>query len=315
MGKTIVWFRKDLRLHDHPALVEAAAHGEVVPVFILPESRQEASDWWLHHSLLELQKKFAERQIQLIVRKGSPVGQLLAVQRDSGAEGIVFNELYDPASRRQERDVLSAFLDLEVQVRSHQGTLLVPPTLILNKTGEPYKVFTSFWKRLRQERVEQSLPVPNMLASSTLLASLPDSKWDLLPGPSWHEKFIYYWRPGEAAAIECWKTFSGQGLSSYKEGRDIPAKPHVSRLSPIWLPAISVSARYGMRLFIRQNLSEMIRRKHFYGSWHGEISLTTSCFTFRRCLNGPYVLNLNAFLGMRRLNTWPPGKRDGPAIL
>ncbi|MGE7544516.1 cryptochrome/photolyase family protein [Sporosarcina newyorkensis] len=242
MGKTIVWFRKDLRLHDHPALVEAAAHGEVVPVFILPESRQEASDWWLHHSLLELQKKFAERQIQLIVRKGSPVGQLLAVQQDSGAEGIVFNELYDPASRRQEQDVLSAFLDLEVQVRSHQGTLLVPPTLILNKTCEPYKVFTPFWKRLRQERVEQSLPVPNMLPSSTLLTSLPDSKWDLLPGPSWHGKFIHYWRPGEAAAIECWKTFSGQGLSSYKEGRDIPAKPHVSRLSP-YLAAGNISVR------------------------------------------------------------------------
>ena len=54
---TIVWFRKDLRLHDHPALWEASQLGTVVPVFIWSPEEEvydrfaEASKWWLHHSL------------------------------------------------------------------------------------------------------------------------------------------------------------------------------------------------------------------------------------------------------------------------
>ncbi|WP_153733100.1 cryptochrome/photolyase family protein [Sporosarcina obsidiansis] len=233
MGKTIVWFRKDLRLHDHPALVEAAAHGEVLPVFILPEIRHEAADWWLHHSLLELQQKFGLQQVRLIIRRGDPVEQLRLIQKESGAQQIVFNELYDPVSRQQEQELTTAFEQIEVQVRSFQGIVLVPPNVIFNKSGQPYKVFTPFWKRLRQEPIGLPLPIPKDIPPTTVqLASLSVNEWGLIGETSWHEKFSKHWRPGETAAIELWEKFQDHGLSSYKEGRDIPAEPHVSRLSP-----------------------------------------------------------------------------------
>ncbi|PIC63774.1 deoxyribodipyrimidine photolyase [Sporosarcina sp. P13] len=241
MGITIVWFRKDLRMHDHPALVEAAAHGEVLPVFILPETVHEASDWWVHHSLVELQKKFEQQQIQLVVRKGPPVEQLLKIQQESGADQLVFNELYDPESRQHEKELTVSLEKMNVQVRSFQGTLLVPPDAIFNKSGQPYKVFTPFWKQLRQEPIAQSLLAPEKLPpSSARLASLPADEWGLLPRLSWEEKF--QWKPGETAAIECWQTFRAEGFSDYKEGRDIPAQPNVSRLSP-YVAAGNISVR------------------------------------------------------------------------
>ena len=242
MGKTIVWFRNDLRLHDHPALTEAAAHGEVLPVFILPENRHAASDWWLHHSLLEMQQKFAEQEIQFIVRKGDPVEQLLEIQKESAADQLVFNELYDPISRRQEQALAEAFGKVAVQVRSFQGNLLVPPDVIFNKTGDPYKVFTPYWKRLRQEPIARPLAIPQLSSSSIQLTSLAAAQWNLLPDHSWPEKLAKHWKPGENAAVNVWQTFSENGLSSYKEGRDLPAVPSVSRLSP-YLAAGNISVR------------------------------------------------------------------------
>jgi deoxyribodipyrimidine photo-lyase len=62
MKKIIVWFRKDLRIHDNPALWEASQQGIVIPIFIWSEEDERenktsaASKWWLHHSLLGLQK-------------------------------------------------------------------------------------------------------------------------------------------------------------------------------------------------------------------------------------------------------------------
>ncbi|WP_153723388.1 cryptochrome/photolyase family protein [Sporosarcina cascadiensis] len=242
MQKTIVWFRKDLRLHDHPALTEAAAHGEVLPVFILPEKPHAASDWWLHYSLLELQQKFSDQKIQFIVRKGNPVEQLQIIQKESGAGQLVFNELYDRVSREQERELAASFEKIEIQVRSFQGNLLVPPDVIFNKTGVPYKVFTPFWKRLRQEPIAQPLPVPELIQSSVTLDSLDADEWNLLPDHVWPKKLDTHWEPGEKAAIKVWQLFSEKGLSSYKEGRDLPAESFVSRLSP-YLAAGNISVR------------------------------------------------------------------------
>ena len=266
MGKTIVWFRKDLRLHDHPALVEAAAHGEVLPVFILPKTRHAASDWWLHHSLLEIIECFAERQIQFVVRVGKPVEQLMKLIEESEADQLVFNELYDPDSREMERKLALACEKQRVQVRSFQGTLLVAPDTIFNKTNQPYKVFTPFWKRLRQEPIETPLATPELVPSTAKPHSLSSDEWGLLSDDPWYDKLTSHWQPGEKAAMECWETFRDGGLYDYLVGRDLPAQASVSRLSPylawgnisvrsLWHGAIVAAEDVGdqqVEAFIRQ---------------------------------------------------------------
>ena len=80
---TLLWFRQDLRLHDHPALVAAAHEGPVVPVYILDDEAPgdwrigAAQRWWLHHSLAALGKALEEKGSRLILRRGA-AARLLA---------------------------------------------------------------------------------------------------------------------------------------------------------------------------------------------------------------------------------------------
>ena len=177
-------------------------------------------------------ESFKKHQIQFIIRKGEPVEQLMKLVQESEADQLVFNELYDPESREVERQLATSCEKERVQLRSFQGILLVAPDAIFNKTNQPYKVFTPFWKRLRQEPIESPLAIPELLPSETVLSSLTESEWGLLSDYPWYDKLSEHWQPGEAAAIECWETFKNAGISDYKEGRDFPAKPAVSRLSP-----------------------------------------------------------------------------------
>ncbi len=70
--KTVVWFRNDLRVSDHPALAHAAERGAIIPVFILdntdPWPLGGASRWWLHHSLTSLQQRLG--RLVLLRKRG-----------------------------------------------------------------------------------------------------------------------------------------------------------------------------------------------------------------------------------------------------
>ena len=76
---TIVWFRRDLRVRDNPALTAAAERGPVVPVFIWSDVGDDgmmtgaASKWWLHHSLMSLDRDLRTLGLRLIIRRGSPI--------------------------------------------------------------------------------------------------------------------------------------------------------------------------------------------------------------------------------------------------
>jgi deoxyribodipyrimidine photo-lyase len=79
---TIVWFRQDLRLTDNPALTAAVANGQIIPVFIADDTAPKgallggASQWWLHNSLLSLNKSFNN---QLVIKAGDPLSVLQAL--------------------------------------------------------------------------------------------------------------------------------------------------------------------------------------------------------------------------------------------
>src|SRR5579859_7278346 len=101
---SIVWFRKDLRLSDNPALEAAGRRGgPVIPVFIwAPEEEGEwppgaASQWWLHHSLARLESSFRELGVQLVVRRGKSSAALAELVRETRTDAIFWNARYEPA--------------------------------------------------------------------------------------------------------------------------------------------------------------------------------------------------------------------------
>lgn len=239
MKNIIVWFKKDLRVHDNPALWEASQEGNIIPVFIWSKSEEKdyqtsaASLWWLHHSLISLEKKLKEAGLQLIYRSGESLKELNKLINETNATALFYNERYEPSITERDKEIYDKMTSLGIKVRTFHSYLLFPPYEIKNKKSEPYKVFTSFYKSLLPEPV--SRPVPYLETRDgikEMVSSIGIDKLNLLPKIRWDKKFRDYWQPGEEGAINQFEKFIGDGLQFYKKGRDIPSESNVSFLSP-----------------------------------------------------------------------------------
>lgn len=232
--RTIVWLREDLRLLDNPALYNAAAQGQLLPVFIYPTDLGAASYWWLHQSLLSLTKALSERGVQLILRTGEPAKVLLALCEQTKADQVVWNRVYSPKGMADGAAVKQALSNQQLKFASYNGQLLLEPSKIFNKQGTPFKVFTPFWRHcLSVLDPSPTLPIPKLQSIEHQVASEPLESWGLQPTqPDWSGGLSSRWQPGEAGAQSRWQLFFEQIISSYKDGRDFPAQHNTSYLSP-----------------------------------------------------------------------------------
>jgi deoxyribodipyrimidine photo-lyase len=233
---SICWFRQDLRLSDNPALCAAAARGDVLPVYILDDvnagrdAMGAASRWWLHHSLTALKDSLGGT---LHVAAGDALTLLPALARETGASAVFWNRSYE--SWRIERDnrLKTALSDAGIEAESHNGTLLWEPWEVKKGDGTPFKVFTPFYRRgcLAAAAPRAPLPVPDVSVTPNAPASEIGSL-GLLPDQDWGEMLAPHWQIGEAGAWDRLAAFLDHGLAGYKDGRNLPAAPNVSRLSP-----------------------------------------------------------------------------------
>ncbi|MBY0356704.1 MAG: DNA photolyase family protein [Candidatus Obscuribacterales bacterium] len=237
MNKAIalVWIRNDLRLADNPALTEALAEHQVIPVFIYDNDEEgSASRFWLHHSLSALVDTYAEHKIQLVIRKGPAAEALLELSQESKASAIFWNKRYEPWARKQEERVKTLLEKKRILCFDFDASLLRSPTSILNKEGTPYKVFTPFWRAfLSASKLRYPLPEPNLdNGTRTAFQSVTISNLGLLPRIDWTAGIESNWQPGEYGAKKQLRHFLEEGLAAYPQGRDRPDQSFVSRLSP-----------------------------------------------------------------------------------
>ena len=236
----IVWFRRDLRLADNPALQAAIADAQtIVPVYIhAPEEEAPwepgaASNWWLHHSLRALGDDLAARAAPLIIRRGDSAANLLELIEQTGAEAVYWNRLYEPAILARDKRVRASLDQREIDTRDFNAALLLDPGAVLNKAGTPYKVFTPFWKAAKQElQIRTPTPPPTLHACASQPDSLQVDDLGLLPDIAWYAGFADHWTPGEAAAHDQLEQFIDGAASLYKDDRNRPDRPGTSRLSP-----------------------------------------------------------------------------------
>ncbi|MDQ2070224.1 cryptochrome/photolyase family protein [Natronospira bacteriovora] len=241
MKTLILWFRRDLRLSDNPALRAAVDVAEtVIPVFIhAPEEEGqwapgEAARWWQHESLASLADRLAESGSRLILRRGSTREVLADLLAETGAEGVYWNRLYEPALVERDRSIKQWLRAEGHEARSFQAALLVEPWAMRTGKGEPYRVFTPFWRAFGKRGSPRSprrkpgtlRPATNWPRSESLQAL------GLLPAVRWYPRLASCWQPGEAGAEAALTRFLDRGLSSYHEDRDRPAVDGISRLSP-----------------------------------------------------------------------------------
>ncbi len=228
----IVWFRNDLRLADQAAVRAAAATGRVVAVFVLDDDTPgkwrvgAGQRWWLHYSLVALAKDLEAMGGALVLRRGSPATELAAVAKAAGATAVHALHHYEPWAVAQETAVAKV-LDLTL----HDGAYLKVPGTTTSGSGTPYRIFTPFWNAL-QPAMPPPAPAPApMIRFADVPAGDDLDDWKLLPtDPDWAGGFDV-WTPGEAGAHAALTAFA-EVAGDYDEGRNLPAKPLTSRLSP-----------------------------------------------------------------------------------
>ncbi len=241
MACAILWFRRDLRLADHPALQAALTAGyRIVPVYI--HAPEEETPWppgaasraWLHRSLRALDAGLHALGSRLIVRRGGSIAKLDELIRQTGAEAVFWNRLYEPAAIARDMRVKQALKASDVRAESFNGALLAEPWTVATGAGEPYRVFTPFWKNAGQHvrgqrpvAAPKSLdPVPESIAGESL------DSLELQPTAGWDRKFWRHWQPGETGAAESLDAFIEGAAHGYRTQRDFPDRTGSSRLSP-----------------------------------------------------------------------------------
>ena len=236
----VVWFRRDLRVADNPALAAAVASGRpIVPLYILDETPGlrapgGASLWWLGRSLARLAASLETLGSALVLRRGPAASVLVSLVRETGAAKVVWNRLYDPGVTDRDASLKAGLKADGVAVDSFNASLLSEPWTVRNKSGEPFKVFTPFWRAARASLDLTPLHPPPAALRAPLAwpASQRLATWGLQPTkPDWSGGFSV-WTPGEAGAHARLSDFLATGLARYAEGRDIPAAQAISRLSP-----------------------------------------------------------------------------------
>jgi deoxyribodipyrimidine photo-lyase len=234
---TIVWLRDDLRLADNPALTAAVARDAPVIILYLfddesPEVRPlgSASRWWLHHSLTALDAAITALGGTLVLRRGAARTVIPAVVAEAGADAIYWNRRYGRA-REIDTQLKASLRDGGLDVQSFHASVLFEPWMVLNGQGEPYRVFTPFWRACLEKNVRDPLPAPSALRGASMTSDTLDA-WELLPTrPDWASGLRETWTPGEEGAHERLETFVAEHLVDYHR-RDEPAVPATSRLSP-----------------------------------------------------------------------------------
>jgi deoxyribodipyrimidine photo-lyase len=244
-GSVILWVRQCLRLRDNPALYAAyerasAENLSVIPVYIFsPEAEGNwplggASAWWLHRSLASLQTSYEKLGAPLILRKGSAVSELKALTLETQASCLIYDQRYEPQARQNEAEVQQELKALGVETIGVNTNLLFHPTQLKTGKGDPFKVYTPFWR----SSLLTFPPAPEVATPSrlnpfpTTLFSEALNAYDLEPKLNWASSFSQDWNPGEAQAYRQLEAFTQEAISPYDTHRDIPSVRGTSRLSP-----------------------------------------------------------------------------------
>lgn len=227
MPTTLLWFRRDLRLHDHPALLaardEAGPDGDVVLVFVFDDRLWQPSGEPRRRFLLDcLGALDADLDGALVLRSGDPVQVLPRLARELGASAVHVSADTGPYGRRRDEAVEQALA--EVPLVRTGSPYLVTPGRVTTRAGTPFQVFSPFARAWREHGWRAPAGAPEGVRWRTGVRSdtpppEPDLGHVVLPAA------------GEQAALAAWARFRDERLSGYDQGRNTPGTNATSRLS------------------------------------------------------------------------------------
>lgn len=235
----IVWFRQDLRLTDNPALMSAVETGKpLILLYILDEISPDvrvmgsAQKWWLHHSLTALNEDLNQLGNTLILFRGPAQDIIESIVKNTGADAIFWNRRYGAGEQAVDAAIKASFPG---RATSRAGLLMHEPSAVRTGTGNPYKVYTPFWKSFRANHLPRKPAVrPEAILGFKKLPKGEElDDWNLLPtAPDWSGGIKNAWTPGEKGAAENLKRFNQGVVNTYGKDRDLPGPDRTSRMSP-----------------------------------------------------------------------------------
>jgi deoxyribodipyrimidine photo-lyase len=255
----IVWFRRDLRVHDHPALTAAVReHDRIVPVFVLDDALLDgraastARAGFLAGCLRALDDELRRRGAGLIVRRGRPEEELTRLARETGAGAVYWTSDVSPYARARDRRVTDALRAAGVEPRPHGGNYVVDVSRPRTKSDTPYHVFSPFFRTWRDLPRRELLPAPRRIAGVDADSVGFDAGQET-PAP--------VAEPGEAAARAAAQQWLDDGVRRYAarhdalDGGTSMLSPYLrwGCLSPLELEQRAHASRAsGPRAWIRQ---------------------------------------------------------------
>ncbi|MGZ8393639.1 MAG: cryptochrome/photolyase family protein [Nitrospira sp.] len=239
--KGLIWFRRDLRLHDNPALSAACKEcREIVPLFVFDEPLLQSHVFgsacvsFMLGCLEELRRSLEGRGLTLAWRIGEPIDAVMQTVKDLAIDAVYWNRDYEPAALERDRTIQHRLAHRGHTVRTFKDHVVFEAEEVRGLTGEPFQRYSAYrdrWWTKWRAATPPLLDVPTFQATKSV-ASAPE----VLPWPSaadlGYEPVPMWIEPGEQAARARLRWFLQGPVHAYVSGRNLPAIDGTSKLSP-----------------------------------------------------------------------------------
>lgn len=224
MATSVMWFRRDLRTVDNPALTEAAKADDTVALFVLDSSLLKAAGAariaFLFDCLRALDEELGGK---LVVRDGPPSRTVLEVARQAGASSVFVTEEFEPYGRQRDSDVEIALREQDITLHRVDSNYAVAPGDVVKRDGTPFQVFTPYSRSWAEHGWGSPVPPPARVHYLSLRSD------GIPPAPPVAASLP---KGGQREATARLDAFLANRLQHYKDARDLPASGGTSRLSP-----------------------------------------------------------------------------------
>jgi deoxyribodipyrimidine photo-lyase len=219
----VMWFRRDLRLSDNPALLDAADNdGEVLPLFVIDPALWGPAGpprrAYLAASLRDL-----DARVGLAVRHGDPVTEVVRAAREVDADRVHIAADFGPYGRRRDERVEAALAEHGIELVRTGSPYAVAPGRATKDDGTPYRVFTPYFKAWNARGWRA--PAADLGPVTWLGAASEGPPHDATPDG------MCLPEAGETAAHRRWLHFKKHAVAGYDRHRDRPDLDATSRLS------------------------------------------------------------------------------------
>jgi len=237
----IVWFRRDLRLRDNPALTAACEEcDEIIPLFVFDEPLLKSHIFgsacvnFMLGCLRDLSASLGVRGIQFAWRSGEPMEEVPKAAHDWKADAVYWNRDYEPKAVCRDQAIQKVLAEMRIGARTYKDHVIFEAEEVRGATGAPmqrYGAYRTRWWKMWHATRPQVLSVPKTLTS---VKNVP--LFSACPLPSaqniGYESVIPWIEPGEESAQKRLRWFMDGPIHHYVDGRNRPALDGSSKLSP-----------------------------------------------------------------------------------